>query len=104
MEIQQHRNEAVEEVRRSEMQRLSKKEKVGCKRRRWLLLKNPWNLNADQKECLSTLVRWNAPIVRACYLQEAFQLFWEYRQPGSVAIPPGWNLALDTAPAVQRRG
>jgi hypothetical protein len=31
------------------------------------LLKNPWNLTSDQKERLSTLVRWNTPIVRAYY-------------------------------------
>jgi transposase len=79
--IVKHLNEAVEEVRRTEMRRLTKKEKVPFKRSRWLLLKNPWNLNADQKERLSTLVRWNTPIVRAYYLKEAFQLFWEYKQP-----------------------
>jgi len=76
-----HLNEAVEEVRRSEMRRLSAQEKVPFKRSRWLLLKNPWNLTADQKERLSTLVRWNTPIVRAYYLKEAFQLFWDYKQP-----------------------
>ena len=31
---------------------------------------------------LSTMVRWNTPIVRAYYLKESFQLFWDYRQPG----------------------
>ena len=79
--IVKHLNAAVEEVRRSEMRRLSGKEKVVFKRSRWLLLNNPWNLTGDQKERLSTLVRWNAPIVRAYYLKEAFQLFWDYRQP-----------------------
>ena len=79
--IVKHLNEAVEEVRRSEMRRLSAKEKVPFKHSRWLLLKNPWNLTSDQKERLSTLVRWNTPIVRAYYLKESFQLFWEYRQP-----------------------
>jgi len=79
--IVKHLNEAVEEVRRSEMRRLSLKEKAVFKRSRWLLLKNPWNLTGEQKERLSTLVRWNAPIVRAYYLKEAFQLFWEYQQP-----------------------
>ena len=78
--IVKHLNEAVEEVRRSEMRRLSAKEKVPFKRSRWLLLKNPWNLTSDQKERLSTLVRWNTPIVRAYYLKESFQLFWEYRR------------------------
>ena len=78
--IVKHLNEAVEEVRRSEMRRLSLQERVVFKRSRWLLLKNPWNLNPDQKERLSTLVRWNAPIVRAYYLKESFQLFWDYKQ------------------------
>ena len=27
------------------------------------------------------MVRWNTPIVRAYYLKEVFQLFWEYKQP-----------------------
>ena len=79
--IVQHLQEAVEEVRRSEMRRLSRKERVVFKRSRWLLLKNPWNLNPDQKNRLSTLVRWNTPIVRAYYLKESFQLFWDYQQP-----------------------
>jgi transposase len=79
--IVKHLHEAVEEVRRSEMRRLSLKESVGFKRSRWLLLKNPWNLTGDQKERLSTMVRWNTPIVRASYLKESFQLFWDYRQP-----------------------
>jgi transposase len=63
------------------MRRLSRKERVVFKRSRWLLLKNPWNLNPDQKNRLSTLVRWNTPIVRAYYLKESFQLFWDYQQP-----------------------
>ena len=67
-------------MRRSEMRRLSGQEKVSFKSSRWLLLKNPWNLTTDQKERLSTLVRWNTPIVRAYYLKESFQLFWEYKQ------------------------
>lgn len=39
--IVKHLNEAVEEVRRSEMRRLSAKERVVFKRSRRLLLKNP---------------------------------------------------------------
>ena len=79
--IVKHLHEAVEEVRRSEMRRLSLKERVVFKRSRWLLLKNLWNLTGDPKERLSTMVRWNTPIVRAYYLKESFQLFWDYRQP-----------------------
>ena len=78
--IVKHLQEAVDEVRRSEVRRLTGKEKITFKSTRWLLLKNPWNLTNEQKERLSTLVRWNSPIVRAYYLKESFQLFWDYRQ------------------------
>lgn len=78
--IVKHLQEAVDEVRRSEVRRLTGKEKVTFKSTRWLLLKNPWNLTNEQKERLSTLVRWNSPIVRAYYLKESFQLFWDYKQ------------------------
>jgi transposase len=85
--IVKHLNDAVEQVRRREMRRLSQKEKVPFQRSRWLWLKNPWNLSNDQKERLSTLVQWNTPIVRACYLKESFQLFWLYRQPKRAGDP-----------------
>ena len=78
--IVKHLQEAVDEVRRSEVRRLTGKEKATFKSTRWLLLKNPWNLTNEQKERLSTLVRWNTPIVRAYYLKESFQLFWDYQQ------------------------
>ena len=77
----QHLNRAVDEVRRAQMCRLSRKQKVCFKGVRYLLLKNPWNLTVDQKERLSTLVKWNTPITRAYYLKESFQLFFEYKQP-----------------------
>lgn len=80
--IVQHLNRALDEVRRAEMRRLSRVERTPFKRCRFLLLKNPWNLTSEQKERLSYLVRLNAAVVRAYYLKEAFQLFWDYRQPG----------------------
>src|ERR1035438_2724510 len=59
-----------------------------------------------ESERLSTLVRWNTPIVRAYYLKEAFQLFWDYQQPkragatwrNGCAQPcvPGWNRSRDS--------
>jgi len=79
--IVKHLNEALDSVRRELWRQLTAKERTTFKGTRWLLLKNPWNLSSDQKERLSTLVRWNAPIVRAYYLKEAFQLFWFYKQP-----------------------
>jgi transposase len=77
--IVKHLQEAVDQVRRNEMRRLTGQEKTRFKSTRWLLLKNPWNLTSEQKERLSTLVRWNSPIVRAYYLKESFQLFWDYK-------------------------
>ena len=100
----QHLNRAVDEVRRSEMRRLSSQEKTSFKRTRFLLLKNPWNLRTEERERLSTLVRWNTPIVRAYYLKEAFQLFWIYRQPARGAAPAALDAlrhALST-PTFQR--
>ena len=83
--IVKHLNEAVDAVRRELWRQLVSKEKVEVKGTRWLLLNNPWNLTNDQKERLSTLVRWNSPLVRAWYLKEAFQLFWAYKQPKRAA-------------------
>jgi transposase len=79
--IVKHLNEAVDAARRELWRQLTTKERVSFKGTRWLLLKNPWNLNSGQNERLSTLVRWNSPLVRAWYLKESFQLFWTYRQP-----------------------
>jgi transposase len=79
--IVKHLHEAVEAARRDLWRQLTSKERVTFKGTRWLLLKNPWNLNNQHKERLSTLVRWNSPLVRAWYLKESFQLFWTYKQP-----------------------
>jgi transposase len=79
--IVKHLNEAVDAARRDLWRQLASKERVTFRGTRWLLLKNPWNLNGKQKERLSTLVRWNTPLVRAWYLKESFQLFWTYKQP-----------------------
>lgn len=80
--IVKHLNEAVDAARRELWRQLTSKERVSFKGTRWLLLKNPWNLNTGQQERLSTLIRWNTPLVRAWYLKESFQLFWSYKQPG----------------------
>ena len=71
----------MDAVRRELWRRVTAQQKVEVKGTRWLLVKNPWNLTNDQKERLSTLIRWNTPLVRAWYLKEAFQLFWGYHQP-----------------------
>ena len=130
--IVKHLNEAVDAARRELWRQLASKERASFKGTRWLLLKNPWNVNSDQKERLSTLVRWNTPLVRAWYLKESFQPFWGYQQPwrakqyllkwmhsamrfeaGTIPeicahapISPGWRPRLNQDPAFQwrRRG
>lgn len=79
--VVRHLNVALDTVRREEVRRLSGAHRVAIKSTRFVLLKNPWNLRPEEKERLSNLVRWNLPIVRAWYLKESFQLFWEYKQP-----------------------
>jgi len=79
--IVKHLNEAVDAARRDLWRQLTTKQRVSFKGTRWLLVKNPWNLSTGQQERLSTLVRWNSPLVRAWYLKESFQLFWTYKQP-----------------------
>ncbi|MBZ5637442.1 MAG: ISL3 family transposase [Acidobacteriia bacterium] len=80
--VVQHLNRAVDDVRRESWRRLTGEEKSAFKRTRWLWLKNPWNLVREEKRRLSALCRRNQPIVRAYYLKEAFQRFWDYKRPG----------------------
>lgn len=84
--VVRHLNAAVDAVRRQMWRALRGQTKAAFKRTRWLWLKNPWNLKPDHKRRLSALCRLNLPIVRAYYLKEAFQRFWDYRYPGW-AIP-----------------
>ena len=52
---------------------------------RWLLLKNPENLNEDKDESarLEEALRLNAPLATAYYMKEELRLFWE--QPSKSA-------------------
>jgi len=80
--VVQHLNRAVDDVRRQCWRRLTDDAKGAFKKTRWLWLKNPWNLKDEEKRRLSALCRTNQPIVRAYYLKEAFQRFWDYKSPG----------------------
>jgi transposase len=81
--IVKHLPEAVDAARRELWRQLTAKQRVNFKGTRWLLLKNPWNLNDHQKERLSTLVRWNTPLVRAWYLKEASNCSGSRRSHGA---------------------
>jgi transposase len=80
--VVKHLNAAVDEVRRQTWRSLNRLDRKRFKRTRWLWLKNPWNLKPAQKRRLSELCRRNSPIVRAYYLKEDFQRFWDYVYQG----------------------
>jgi transposase len=80
--VVQHLNQAVDEVRRQTWRQMTGEEKTAFKRTRWIWLKNPWNLQPKERRRLSQLCRKNQPIVRAYYLKEAFQRFWDYLSEG----------------------
>ena len=49
---------------------------------RWLLLKRPENLSAQQSVKLKELLQYNLKSVRSHLLKEDFQQFWSYTYPG----------------------
>src|SRR5580658_7130729 len=125
--IVKYLNEAVEQVRRSEMRRLSRKEKVPFKRSRWLLLKNPWNLSDDQRRSTLGAVEhadraWLLPqrsssnVLGIPSAQAGWRRLREmdaFSHPLSAgalqeirahaAWASGWNSVVDQAPSFQRR-
>ena len=80
--VVQHLSRAVDDVRRETWRQLRGEERSAFKKTRWLWLKNPWNLSRQERTRLSALCRRNQPIVRAYYLKEAFQRFWDYKSEG----------------------
>jgi transposase len=78
--VVQHLNRAIDEVRRAEVRRLAHQGGIDLKKTRFILLKNPWNLTPKEHRRLSYLLKLNLPIVRAYYLKEEFQRFWDYLQ------------------------
>jgi transposase len=73
--VQRHAPQATEEVRR-----LAHQEVIDLEKTRFILLKNPWNLTPKENRRPSHLLKLNLPIVRAYYLKEEFQRFWDYLQ------------------------
>lgn len=75
-------NEAIDEVRRSEVREMSEAgyEPI-LKKSRWCLLKRPENLTDQQTVSLQTLLKYNLKTTRAWLCREDFQRFWEYTSP-----------------------
>lgn len=77
--IAQKLNEAIDKVRANETKALVKKGlDVILKYSRWCFLKNPENLNDNQKVKLKELLNCNLKTIRAYLLKEDFQNFWDY--------------------------
>jgi transposase len=74
-------NEAIDEIRRSEVKlfKAQKQENV-LERGRWLLLKRPENLSEKQTARLGDLLKLNLSSIKAYLMREDFQRFWEYKQ------------------------
>lgn len=80
--VQKLANEALDTVRRQEVNRLAGSEEgKALKQSRWALLKNPWNLTVRQGEKLSQLKRANQPLYRAYLLKESLARGMDYLQP-----------------------
>ena len=80
--IMMHMSKAIDAVRAEEARALKAKgyEPVLTKTR-WLLLKRPENLSAQQAPKLAELLQYNLRAVRAYLLKEDFQAFWTYLSP-----------------------
>jgi transposase len=72
-------NEAIDEVRRSEVREMSEAgyEPI-LKKSRWCLLKRPENLTDQQTVSLQTLLKYNLKTTRAWLCREDFQRFWVF--------------------------
>jgi transposase len=75
-------NDKLSELRRSLYHRAEADQKKVLKGSRWLLLKNPENLDADkdEKARLEEALALNKPLATAYYLKEDLRRFW--KQPG----------------------
>lgn len=73
-------NEAIDEVRRQEVKKLTAEEKENVLANgRWVLLKKVVNLTQKQTRKLSELLKINLTSVKAYLLKEDFQQFWTYQ-------------------------
>ena len=75
-------NDKLSDLRRSLYHRAEADQKKVLKGSRWLLMKNPENLDAakDEKQRLEEALALNKPLAAAYYLKEDLRRFWE--QPG----------------------
>src|SRR4029450_4676274 len=100
-------NDKLSDVRRSLYHRAEADQKKVLKGARWLLLKNPENLDTDkdEKQRWEEALALNKPLATAYYLKEDLRRFWE--QPGkrfATAFLDGWLRRGERGGAHRRRG
>ena len=76
-----HLNDAMDEIRRQEMRRLTGNRKKWVKGQRYTLLSNKDNLDFDGRKSLKELFRRNRRLFRAYLLKESFDQLWDYTYP-----------------------
>jgi len=75
--IVQMLSRAVDEVRRSEVQKADPQHRKELKSSRYALLKNPWRLVPAEEKKLSTVQKTNKRLYRAYLLKETFQTIFD---------------------------
>jgi transposase len=71
--------DAIDEVRRTQMRELDPQNRSSLKRTRWLLLKRPESLGIDEEAKLDAVRRANNALYRAYLLKETFLDIFNYR-------------------------
>lgn len=74
-------NEAIDEIRRDEVNQFKANQQESVlSRGRWLLLKRPENLSDKQTVRMGELLKLNLASIKGYLLREDFQRFWEYQR------------------------
>lgn len=93
-------NEKLTQLRRELHRDTTSDEKAVLKGTRWLLLKNPENLNAerDEEAHLAAALELNEPLAKAYYLKKELRQFWEhtFRWPAQLFLRSWCKRAMVT--------
>jgi transposase len=76
--VMQHANDAVDEVRRAEFFRKSRKLRGLIKGKRWLLLSRWVNLDTSKRRMLNELFAMNRRVMKAYLMKESLDRLWSY--------------------------
>lgn len=72
-------NRVIDKVRNEEINKLTKKDKRLFKKSKYLFLKNPENLDAEERPRLKDLLRLNETLSTVYILKEHIKRLWSYR-------------------------